>query len=99
MQSSLFLLILAITQPFETVGTVGNGILRGFKDTRQPMLFSMLAFWGVGFFGGIGMAFYLGLEGTGIWLGLAGGSTVFGILIGLRLMWYWRSMTLPPAMA
>ncbi len=98
-QASLFLLILALAQPFETVGTVGNGILRGFKDTRQPMIFSMLAFWGVGFMGGITMAFYLGLEGVGIWLGLAGGSTLFGILIGLRLLWHWRSMSLQPVMA
>jgi len=99
LQSSLFLLILAIAQPFETVGTVGNGILRGFKDTRQPMLFSMLAFWGCGFFGGIIMAFYLGWQGTGLWLGLAGGSMVFGTLIGLRLLWQWRSLNLQPAIA
>lgn len=99
LQASLFLLILAIAQPFETVGTVGNGILRGFKDTRQPMIFSMLAFWGIGFFGGIAMAFNLGLQGVGIWLGLAGGSTLFGILIGLRLLWHWRSLNLQPVMA
>ena len=99
LQSSLFLLILAIAQPFETIGTVGNGILRGFKDTRQPMIFSMLAFWGIGFFGGIIMAFYLGWQGTGLWLGLAGGSMVFGILISLRLLWQWRSLNLQPAIA
>lgn len=98
-QASLFLLILAIAQPFETVGTVGNGILRGFKDTHQPMISSMIAFWGVGFFGGVTMAFYLGLEGIGIWLGLAGGSAVFGVLIGLRLLWQWRALTLQPAAA
>lgn len=99
MQSSLFLLILAIAQPFETVGTVGNGILRGFKDTGQPMMFSMLSFWGVGFFGGVTMAFYLGWQGTGLWFGLAGGSMLFGILIALRLLWQWRSLSLQPAIA
>lgn len=99
MQSSLFLLILAVAQPFDTVGTVGNGILRGFKDTQQPMLFSMLAFWGVGFFGGITLAFYLGLQGTGLWLGLAGGCMVFGTLISLRLIWQWKSFNLQPITA
>ena len=93
-QSSLFLLILAIAQPLDCIGTVGNGILRGFKDTRRPMLFSIVAFWGVGFFGGITLAFFLGMQGTGLWLGLAGASSAFGVLIGYRLMQKWRQMNL-----
>ena len=89
-QSSLFLMLLAIGQPFECLGVIGNGILRGYKDTRQPMVFSVISFWGVGFAGGLLLAFYFGLQGAGIWAGLSGSSIMFGLLIGLRLLYRWR---------
>jgi MATE family multidrug resistance protein len=89
-QSGLFLMLLALGQPLGCLGVVGNGILRGFKDTRKPMVFSMIAFWGVGFTGGLIMAYNFGMHGTGIWAGLAGSSIAFGILIGARLLYRWR---------
>lgn len=95
-QSSVFLLILAIAQPFDTIATVANGVLRGFKDTKQPMYFSMVSFWGIGFLGGIVMAFSLGLKGIGIWAGLAGSSVLFGLLVGMRLLWKYRQFRLQP---
>lgn len=92
MQASLFLLLLAVAQPMDCIGAVGNGILRGFKDTRVPMVFSLLAFWGVGFAGGLVMAFEYELAGTGLWLGLAGSSIAFGLLVIGRLLWRWREV-------
>jgi MATE family multidrug resistance protein len=91
-QASLFLLLLAISQPIECIGTVGSGILRGFKDTHSTMLFSLIAFWGVAFVGGNSLAFYLDMAGTGLWLGLAGGSIAFGLLVSLRLTLKWREL-------
>lgn len=92
LQASLFLLILAISQPLDCVGTVGSGILRGFKDTKSTMVYSVIAFWGVSFFGGIVLAFLLGHEGTGLWIGLAAGSILYGILVALRLSFRWREL-------
>lgn len=96
-QAGLFLLLLAISQPLECLGTVGSGILRGFKDTRSTMIFSMIAFWGVAFLGGNALAFHYGMAGTGLWLGLAGGSITFGLMVGTRLMWKWHQVNLAPA--
>lgn len=92
-QTALFLLLLAIAQPFDCLGAVGSGILRGFKDTRSIMYYSIVGFWGVSFVGGNTLAFHYGLQGTGLWLGLAGGSIVFGLLILNRLLSYWRNHT------
>jgi MATE family multidrug resistance protein len=93
-QASLFLLLLAISQPLECLGAMGNGILRGFKDTRRPMVLSTIAFWGVGFIGGNILAFYYQLGATGLWAGLAAGSICFGFLIGTRLLFKWRQFGL-----
>jgi MATE family multidrug resistance protein len=84
-QAAFFLIVLAVSEPFTNLGTVGAGILRGFKDTRVPMLFSLLAFWGVSFAGGWSLAFMAGLESAGIWLGLSGGSIAYGLLMASRL--------------
>lgn len=95
LQASLFLLLLAISQPIECIGTIGSGILRGFKDTQSTMFYSLIAFWGIGFIGGNTLAFYMNMAGTGLWFGLAGGSIAFGLLVLSRLIWKWKEL-LPP---
>lgn len=92
MQASLFLLLLAISQPIECIGTVGSGILRAFKDTQSTMIFSVIAFWGVAFVGGNTLAIYLDMGSTGLWIGLASGSMVFGLLVLMRLILKWREL-------
>jgi multidrug resistance protein, MATE family len=87
-QAAMFLILLAIIQPFDGLGCVGAGILRGFKDTQIPMVFSILAFWGVGFIGGWSLAFVAGMQGMGIWIGLTGSAIAYSLFIGLRLHWY-----------
>lgn len=87
-QAAMFLILLAIIQPFDGMGSVGAGILRGFKDTQIPMYLSMLAFWGVGFIGGWSLAFIVGMQGMGIWIGLTGSAIAYSLFIGLRLYWF-----------
>lgn len=87
-QALTFLLVLAIIQPFDGVACVGAGILRGFKDTRIPMLFSVTSFWGAGFLGGWSLSFMLGFESLGIWIGLACAAIAYSMLVGLRLYYY-----------
>jgi MATE family multidrug resistance protein len=84
-QALTFLWLLAVIQPFDGIACVGVGLLRGFKDTQVPMLFSIVAFWGVGFLGGWSLAFLLGFGGLGIWVGLAAAAIVYSTLVGLRL--------------
>lgn len=67
------------------------GALRGYKDTRAPMLIALFGFWGIALplgavlgFGWIGAP--LGV--FGFWIGLAVGLAVVAILLGMRL---WRT--------
>lgn len=83
--ATLFIVILGISQPFECVGTIGAGALRGVKKTKGPMHASLLAFWGIGFITAGTLAFFLDWGGTGIWIGLAAGSAVFGLIISYQL--------------
>ena len=85
MQSSAFLLLVAIAQPFNNLGIVGAGVLRGFKDTLIPMLASLGAFWGISFAGGWSLAFLFGFAAPGIWIGLTSGAIVYSLMIGVRL--------------
>jgi MATE family multidrug resistance protein len=88
-QAIAFLTVLAIAQPFDCIGTVCAGVLRGAKDTRVPMMLTLLGFWGLGFSVALVLAFLFDYNGLGIWMGLATGSIMFGTFMFLRLRWYW----------
>ena len=65
-----FLSIAALFQIFDGGQVIGAGALRGLKDTRWPMAFAALAYWGVGGTLALGLGFGAGLGGLGVWLGL-----------------------------
>ncbi len=83
--AALLLLILAAMQVFEYFGTVANGVLRGIRDTRVPMLISVASFWGVATAVGLIAGFGLAQEALGIWLGLGSGAAAFSALMLVRL--------------
>ena len=78
------LLVAAGFQLFDSVQAVASGILRGLKDTRRPMLMALFAYWAVGMPVAYLMAFVVGLEGVGIWLGLAFGLATAAVLMTTR---------------
>ena len=88
--AALLLLVLAIMQIFEYVGTVAGGALRGIKDTQVPMLMSVTAYWGVAMTIGLGLGFGLNQEALGIWAGLAGGAVTFCFLLLARMHYHGR---------
>src|SRR3569623_1676791 len=51
----------------------GAGMLRGLQDTRVPMIYAALGYWGIGMSLSLLFAFKLGFGGIGIWIGLASG--------------------------
>ena len=59
-------------------------MLRGLHDTRVPMLFAALGYWGIGLPLGVVLGFPLGLGGAGIWIGLATGLAVVAVLMTAR---------------
>ncbi|GAY21089.1 MULTISPECIES: MATE family efflux transporter [Sphingobium] len=79
-----FLGVAALFQLVDAAQAVGAGVLRGIQDTRVPMIFALIGYWVIGIGIGIVLAFPLGLQGLGIWLGLASGLGVVALLLVAR---------------
>ena len=56
-------------------------MLRGLQDTRVPMIYAGLGYWGIGAPLGLLLAFPGGLAGRGVWIGLATGLAVVAALL------------------
>jgi MATE family multidrug resistance protein len=80
-----FLVIAAIFQIADGAQVVGAGMLRGLHDTRVPMIFTFVGYWGIGIGVGAWLAFARGWQGQGIWTGLAVGLGIVAVL----MMWRW----------
>ncbi len=80
-----FLIVAAAFQLFDGAQVVVLGMLRGLQDTRWPMVFALFGYWGVGLGLGATLAFGLGWQGVGVWIGLAGGLAVVSAL----MLWRW----------
>ena len=64
---------------------VGAGMLRGLQDTKVPMLFALVGYWGISLPVGALLAFKLGFGSIGIWIGLT-----LGIgLVACAMLWRW----------
>ena len=53
------------------------------KDTQIPMWIAIAGYWGIGLVAAWVLAFPLGLDGVGVWLGLASGLFV----VWIALVW------------
>jgi MATE family multidrug resistance protein len=82
----LFLAIAALFQIFDGGQVIGAGALRGLKDTRWPMAFAAVAYWGVGMSLAVGLGFGVGWGGLGIWIGLAAALAVAALLMVARFI-------------
>lgn len=80
-----FLAIAALFQLVDGAQVVAMGCLRGLKDTRVPMFIAGFGYWLVGLPLSCLLGFWFGMEGVGIWIGLAAGLVVAALLLGLRL--------------
>jgi MATE family multidrug resistance protein len=79
-----FLLVAALFQVFDGAQAVGAGMLRGLHDTTVPMVYAAVGYWVIGLLTGVGLAFGLGWDGLGIWVGLATGLGVVAVLMIAR---------------
>lgn len=80
-----FLVCAAIFQIVDGAQVVGAGMLRGLQDTRVPMLFAAMGYWGFGMPLSLLFAFKIGLGGLGVWIGLAAGLAA----VACVMMWRW----------
>jgi MATE family multidrug resistance protein len=79
----------AIFQVFDGLQVSGAGALRGLKDTRAPMLITVVAYWCVG----VPTGYYLGVVRDwgpqGLWYGLIGSLVAAASLLNAR---FYRSV-------
>ena len=70
------LLYAAIFQYPDGLQIVAAGILRGYKDTRVPMIYMIISFWIVGMTIGYNLTFSREMGPAGMWVGMIAGLTV-----------------------
>jgi multidrug resistance protein, MATE family len=87
----------AVFQIADGAQVVGAGMLRGLQDTRVPMLYAGIGYWGIGMSLSLLLAFTAGFGGVGIWMGLAAGLLVVAIAMISR--WIRRIRRSPLAAA
>jgi multidrug resistance protein, MATE family len=75
----------AVFAVFDGVQVITTGALRGLGETRRPMLWNLLGYWGLGLPIGWMLAFAAGWGVVGVWIGL---STSL-IVVGTALTWTW----------
>lgn len=83
------LIIAGAFQMGDGIQVVAAGALRGLKDTRVPMLFAALGYWGIGLPFGLLVARYGGLGPPGVWAGLGVGLALVAGMMLLR----WRRLS------
>ncbi|RFU12392.1 MATE family efflux transporter [Rhodobacteraceae bacterium W635] len=83
----------ALFQLADAMQVMAVSLLRGVQDTRRPMLYAVVSYWGIG----VPMMYLLGvtldLGGVGVWLGMAAGLTAAGISMMAR---FWRGPARSP---
>ena len=80
------LVLAAIFQIPDGIQVATAGALRGLKDTRLPMFYILIAYWGIGIPTGYYLGRYLGYGAAGMWWGLIIGLSVAALLLALRFI-------------
>jgi MATE family multidrug resistance protein len=83
------LMVAALFQLADGGQAMAMGLLRGIQDTRVPMVVAAVSYWLVGIPISYWLAFPLGLEGVGLWLGMVVGLSVAAIALMIR---FWRTV-------
>jgi MATE family multidrug resistance protein len=71
----------AVFAVFDGVQVIATGALRGLGETRRPMIWNFVAYWGLGLPIGWTLAFVVGWGVVGIWIGLSTALIIVGIAL------------------
>ena len=74
----------AIFQYSDGIQICAAGALRGYKDTRVPMIYTIISFWIVGMTLGYSLTFNRGMGPAGMWIGMIAGLSVAAVLMMAR---------------
>ncbi len=78
------LFLAALFQLSDGAQCVAAAALRGLKDTRGPMLITMIAYWGIGMPVGMWLTFSQAWGPPGMWAGLIAGLSAAAVLLWWR---------------
>ncbi|NBB82650.1 MAG: MATE family efflux transporter [Alphaproteobacteria bacterium] len=81
-----FLFVAAVFQLADGTQVIAAHALRGLSDTRYAFVAAAIGFWPIGFGLALLLAFPLGLDGLGVWWGLALGLTVVAVALTRRFL-------------
>ena len=84
MTSSLMLVVCAYML-FDGFQTISAGVLRGINDVRIIAVAAFVSYWIIGCPVALILGFPLGMEGLGIWIGLAAGLATIACILGWRI--------------
>lgn len=82
--ASSLIICLAVYQVSDAIQLTSMSALRGLKDTKVPMFYAAISYYGVAIPAGYVMGFKLGLGPEGVWYGLFAGLTVAAVLFHSR---------------
>jgi multidrug resistance protein, MATE family len=77
-------IIAGFFQLSDGIQVVGLGALRGVSDVNIPTVITLFAYWGLALPLSYVLAFPLGMDVTGVWIGLSVGLTASALLLTLR---------------
>ncbi|MEM0946138.1 MAG: MATE family efflux transporter [Pseudomonadota bacterium] len=80
----VLLALAALFQVVDAAQVMALGMLRGVQDTRVPMVIAGISYWVVGIPSSYVLAFPLGLDAVGVWLGLVIGLGIAGVFLSHR---------------
>lgn len=88
--AATLILFIAVYQVFDDTQATMAGSLRGYKDTRTPMVYAVIGYWVLAFPLGLVLGFgWLGAPDLGVygfWIGLSAGLAGVAVAMGLRLV-------------
>ena len=88
--ASDLMLFVAFYQFFDDAQATAIGTLRGYKDTRVPMIVTLVAYWVFTLPIGCMLGFGIGIEGFGVrgfWMGFTLGLGLVAIVLSGRMVW------------
>ncbi|QIG51624.1 MATE family efflux transporter [Nordella sp. HKS 07] len=82
--ATTFLAVAAVFQLVDAGQVLAAGMLRGLHDTRVPMWYAAIGYWGIGLPLSFYLSQYTSLGGIGVWVGLASGIAAVAVLMVRR---------------
>lgn len=88
--AAMLILMIAVIEVFEPLGTTSAGLLRGLKDTQLPMVYSLVGNWGISLPIGLALSLWFDLGAIGVWIGMGIGNITASALLALRVKHHWQ---------